>query len=88
MEENKVFYFTYGSEGQPFRGGGTTVYAPDMETACALFRVFHPDKEKGLLNCSEVYSAEEFFSTRMCRYGNLGADLHERIDLHREVYTE
>lgn len=86
--ENKAFYFTYGSEGQPFRGGWTTVYAPDMATAIALFRVFHPDKEEGLLNCCMLYTAEKFLSTSMYRYANLGARLHERIDLHREVFTE
>ncbi|MBQ9348340.1 MAG: hypothetical protein IJT94_13570 [Oscillibacter sp.] len=87
MEECKAYYFTYGSEGQPFRGGWTAVYAPDKETACALFRIFHPNKD-GFLNCCTVYSAEEFQNTSIYRYGNLGAHLHERISFQREVYTE
>ena len=43
------FYFTYGSEGHPFVGGWTEVEAPDLGTACATFRAFHPDKTACLL---------------------------------------
>lgn len=42
------FYFTYGTDGQPFFGGWTEVEAPDAHAACAAFRAYHPDKTKGL----------------------------------------
>lgn len=54
------FYFTYGTEGQPFYGGWTEIEAPDGHTACAAFRAFHPDKTEGLLNCCSVYSEDDF----------------------------
>lgn len=77
------YYFTYGTEGQPYRGGWTTVEAPDRKTACALFRVFHPNKTEGLLNCSSVYNEEEFRKTRMYKEGNFGVYEQERITLER-----
>lgn len=44
------FYFTYGTDGQPFFGGWTEVEAPDAHAACAAFRAYHPDKteDRGL----------------------------------------
>lgn len=36
------FYFTYGTDGQPFFGGWTEVEAPDSHAACAAFRAYHP----------------------------------------------
>lgn len=53
--EMPKFYFTYGTDGQPFVGGWTEVEAPDRRAACAAFRSYHPDKTEGLLNCSSVY---------------------------------
>lgn len=44
------FYFTYGTDGQPFFGGWTEVDAPDIHAACAAFRVYHPDKTEGIVN--------------------------------------
>lgn len=54
------FFFTYGTEGQPFFGGWTEAEAPDIKAACTAFRVYHPDKTKGLLNCSGIYTEAEF----------------------------
>lgn len=79
------FYFTYGTEGQPFRGGWTVIWAPDRKTACALFRAVHPDKTEGVLNCSSVYSEEEFEKTNMYHLGNFGARCHEVIEVTRTV---
>lgn len=45
------FYFTYGTDGQPFFGGWTEVEAPDAHAACAAFRAYHPDKTEGLSLC-------------------------------------
>ena len=48
------YYFTYGTDGQPFVGGWTEVEAPTANLACAAFRAVHPDKEPGILNCSSA----------------------------------
>ena len=59
------FYFTYGTDGQPFFGGWTEVEAPDAHAACAAFRAYHPDKTEGLVNCSSIYDEEKFKLTEM-----------------------
>ena len=83
------FYFTYGSEGQPFYGGWTEVEAPDEHAACAAFRAFHPDKTEGLLNCCSVYEEERFKrSTMYGPGGNFGCRCHEIITLRREFAAE
>lgn len=83
------FYFTYGSEGQPFFGGWTEVEAPDRHAACAVFRAFHPDKTEGLLNCCSVYDEADFKRTSMYGPdGNFGYRCHETITLRRELTGE
>lgn len=81
------FYFTYGTSGQPFVGGWTEVEAPTRSAACQMFRVFHPDKTEGLLNCADVYDAHYFESCDMYINGNFGAKCHEVIKLTRELNT-
>ena len=79
------FYFTYGTSRQyDYQGGWTEVEAPDMGAACAAFRVYHPDKSKGIMNCGFVYTEELFKATKMYTEGNFGAQCHERITLLRE----
>lgn len=76
------FYFTYATDCHPFCGGWTEITAPDMDTACKLFRVMHPDKTEGLLNCAAVYTEEEFSKTEMSRAGhNFNAACYERISV-------
>ena len=77
------FYFTYGTEGQPFVGGWTEVEAPDGHAACAAFRAYHPDKTEGLLNCSSVYDEAHFKLTEMYRRDNFGFRCHELIQITR-----
>lgn len=77
------FYFTYGTDGQPFVGGWTEVEAPTVKAAVIAFRAFHPDKTLGLLNCSDVYTQDLFEHTEMFREGNFGFRCHERIQLTR-----
>lgn len=79
------FYFTYGTEGQPFVGGWTEVEAPNVNIACGAFRVIHPDRIKGVLNCSTVYTEKSFKKTEMYKSGNFGSHCHETIVLRREV---
>ena len=75
--ELRKYYFTYGSEGQPFRGGWTEIWAKDVGEACDIFRENHPDRDEGWLNCSSVYSEAQFKATRMYTNGNLGKRCHE-----------
>ena len=83
------FYFTYGSEGQPYVGGWTEVEAPDLHIACCAFRTFHPDKTEGLLNCCSVYGEEQFKRTSMYGpRGNFGLRCHEIITIAHEVTGE
>ena len=79
------FYFTYGTDGQPYVGGWTEVEAPDRKSACAVFRAYHPDKWEGLVNCSSIYTEEQFKETRMYLEGNYGFRCHEVITLRREA---
>lgn len=79
------YYFTYGTEGQPFVGGWTEVEDPTARAAASAFRTFHPDKIKGLLNCSEMYPKEIFERTEMFREGNFGHRCHETIILRCET---
>lgn len=77
------YYFTYGIEGQPFRGGWTMIRCRDEMQARSLFRAVHPDKTPGVLNCSSVYDEEYFSRSKMARAGNLGHGCHEIISVVR-----
>lgn len=82
----QTFYFAYGTSGQPFVGGWTEIEAPDMRTACAIFRGFHPDKKQNLLNCSNVYNEDAFKKVKLAGPdGNYGSRCHERITLTRVI---
>lgn len=81
------YYFTYGTEGQPFVGGWTEVEADDSHIACMTFRAYHPDKLEGLLNCSSVYDEECFKMSEMYRSGNFDRRCHETITATRTVHN-
>ena len=83
------FYFTYGTEGQPFYGGWTEVIAPDVHSVCCAFRAYHPDKDEGLLNCSSVYTEEQFKASCMSGpEGNFHRFCHETITITRELTAD
>lgn len=84
----KKFYFTYGTEGQPFRGGWTEVIAPNYKSAVATFRACHPDKLDGIVNCSSIYTESEFAETTMSQKGNFGKRCQERITVTCESVNE
>ncbi len=82
------YYFTYGSEGQPFVGGWTRIIACDIHDAVDLFRKVHPDKIEGLLNCAAYYTTKGFYSTSMWLEGNLGSYEQELIVKSLELSVE
>lgn len=73
------FYFTYGLYGQPYVGGWTEITAPDIKTACNLFKAVHPCKVGDLLNCASMYVEEQFKMLSMYENGNYGHKCRERI---------
>lgn len=79
------FYFTYGTDGQPFVGGWAEIEAPTARAAAFAFRAFHPDKVEGLLNCSDMYTQEYFERTEMYRRGNFGFRCREVITIQRTL---
>ncbi len=86
MPDTKRYFFTYGTEGHPFCGGWTEVEAPNFHVACTVFKAYHPNKTEGLLNCSTVYSEEEFKKTKMAGpKGNFGKFCQETITVRREA---
>ena len=78
------FYFTFGTSKQfPFCGGWVEVVAPDHKTAVQTFRAKHPDVNEGVVNCSDIYTAEQFSKSEMVN-GNLGASCHETLHYQEE----
>ena len=72
------FYFTYGTdERYPYRGGWTTVTAPDYKKAVEVFRTVHPNIRKGIINCADIYSEMEF--RKVFDGDNYGAAEHEHL---------
>ena len=80
------YYYTYGTDGEyPFIGGWTEVEAVSRQAANRLFRMVHPDKTPGILNCAFVYTEEQFKQTSMYMCGNFDRFCVERLSLNREV---
>lgn len=84
----KNYYFTYGSEGQPFVGGWTKVVAEDLQEAVDSFRKVHPDKTEGILNCADYYTEDKFYKTKMHLSGNFGSYEQELIVKSQELSVE
>ncbi len=71
------FYFTFGSsEHFPYQGGWVEVFAPSRRLAVKTFRAHFPDRNEGIVNCSDIYTEEQFQKTEMVN-SNLGAACHE-----------
>ena len=80
------YYYTYGTDREyPFIGGWTEVEAVSYQAANKLFRIVHPDKTPGILNCAFVYTEEQFNHTSMPVRGNFGRFCVERLSLNQEV---
>ena len=77
-----TYYFTYGSEGQPYVGGWTEIELEgggSFSTAIEIFRSIHPDRVNGCVNCAGIYTESHFKSTRMSTESNLGRRCVEHI---------
>lgn len=75
----KVFY-TFGSDDRfPFCGGWVEIDADNMKQAHAIFRACYPDREPGILNCSDYYTEAQFKESDMLSTGNRGAFCHRKI---------
>lgn len=71
------YYFTFGTSEQfPFCGGWVEVFAPTRAAAVSTFRAKYPDVNEGIVNCSDIYTADQFSRSEMVN-GNLGACCHE-----------
>lgn len=56
-----IFYYTFGTaEHFPYSKGWVEVHAQNRQEADAFFRLRFPDHHEGTLNCSFVYSQDEF----------------------------
>ena len=76
----KKFYFTYGTSTIfPYQNGWTEVYAENMAQATAFFRVRHPDKSYGTINCASLYTEEQFERYGFRKKGNFDGFCHEVI---------
>lgn len=84
------FYFTYGNHpNQPFEGGWTLIYAPNMASAQQIFKMYHPNPDGTTsLNCADFYSHAQFIQNGVYQTGNRGAKCHEIIRPHYPGVSE
>lgn len=77
---NMKVYYTFGTDSRfPFCGGWVEVEAPTMKEAHAVFRANFPDREPGVLNCSDYYTEDQFNDSDMPETGNRRAFCHCRL---------
>ena len=74
------FYFTFGSSEEfPYQGGWVEVLAKDIHEAFRKFRAYFPNRQEGILNCSDYYTEQAFESSGVKDTGNRGAFCHKTI---------
>lgn len=86
----KNYYFTFGtSPSFPYQNGWVLVQAPNRQAAIQIFSAYYPAKYELLVNCSFIYTEEEFKETIMYRdRENLGAGCHCIIGPHPTNWNE
>lgn len=80
------YYITFGSEGQPFKGGWIIIEAENEAQAQKLFRaIYQPlDSRDALLKYCSMYDERSFKSTMMYKNNdNLGAGCHCKISIKK-----
>ncbi|WP_317316426.1 hypothetical protein [Longibaculum muris] len=66
IDHSFKYYFTFGTaEYFPYQGGHVIVKARSRYEAAEKFRKEFPDYQEGFLNCSFIYSEEEWKETNM-----------------------
>lgn len=85
----KNFYFTFGtSPAFPYQNGWVLVQAPNRHAAIQVFNAYFPPRCQ-CVNCSFIYTEEEFMNTIMYRENkNLGAGCHCIIGPHPTNWNE
>lgn len=83
------YYFTFGTEGQPYKGGWVIVESDNINVAIGIFRAIYPDKQDRVLNCSHCYTEDEFKRTKMYENNdNFGSACHCEISLQIKKTAE
>lgn len=82
-DDSKNFYFTFGSAEQfPYQYGYLIVCADSESEAVEKYRAKYPDIDKGIVNCSFIYSQEEWnreVNNCPAQYSMLNETCHEII---------
>jgi len=78
----RSYYFTFGyGAGHPFNGGWIIVKSQNIEIAQRIYQLYFPDKsDSNELNCSMIYTENEFKRTQMYKNGNYGKRCHGIIE--------
>lgn len=67
-EKGQKFYFTFGSnEKFPYPNSYLVVIAENEKQACEVFRKHFPDRHENTLNCSFVYTENEWNKAEVFR---------------------
>lgn len=73
------FYYTFGSEGQPYDGGWVEIIAEDFHEADKLFNKRYGCSPGGFIRCAGRYTEETFKKTSMYKRGNFGSFCHDTL---------
>lgn len=66
------YYFTFGSSKQfPYQDGYIVVIAENRKAATTKFRAKYPDRNEDTINCSEIYSEDEWYACKGTHYHNI-----------------
>lgn len=83
VDDSKKYYFTFGSSEQfPYQYGYLIVCADSKSEAVGKYRAKYPDVNEGIVNCSFIYSQEEWeHAMKDCpaQYSMLNKPYHEII---------
>lgn len=80
LNNKNKFYFTFGTHPQfPFYKGWVEVIADTREEAVEIYNSYYPPKHGNTINCSFIYSQEEFEQTEMFK-GTWGDGCHKVLD--------
>lgn len=72
MKQKHNFYFTFGNNAKfPYQNGWIIIQAENESQARAIFQILFPNPtDPTTLNCSFVYTEEEFRKTKMYQNQN------------------